>query len=435
MTTAQAPSSETATLWERAQRVTPGGVNSPVRAMRSVGRSLPVMIQSASGSLLTDVDGNTYTDWIQSWGALPLGHAHPRVVDAARSALEKGSTYGAPTPGEVDLAELICSLVPSVEQVRFTSSGTEATMSALRVARAATGHDAVITFSGCYHGHSDPFLATGGSGLATLGIPSSPGVPAATAALTRIARYGDLASVQAIVDELDGKVAAIFIEPVAANMGVVVPPAPFLQGLRDICDRTGAILVFDEVISGFRLGPDGAQGLFGITADLTTFGKIIGGGMPCGAFAGKRELMQLVAPVGKVYQAGTLSGNPVAMAAGKATLEELIDNDGWAELNARGESLTQKLAAATSSNDRVAVSGCGSLVTLFHLGDGLDHAPANFDDAGMLDTTRFGETHAAALAAGHMLPPSQFEAMFCSLAHDDSDIVELVEVLSEACAK
>ena len=317
-------------LFDRAQLVTPGGVNSPVRAMRSVGRDHPLFIVRGEGSLVWDADGNEYVDWIQSWGALPLGHVDPRVRAAITEAASLGTSFGAPTPAEVELAELIVDAVPCAEQVRFCSSGTEATMSALRLARAATGRDAFITFSGNYHGHADPFLATGGSGLATLSIPASPGVPAATAELTLLATYGDLASARRLAAAsaaAGNPIAAIMLEPVAANMGVVEPPVEFLQGLRALCDEIGALLIFDEVISGFRLGWGGAQARTGVIPDLATYGKIIGGGLPVGAFAGPRAIMELLAPLGQVYQAGTLSGNPLAMAAGLAQLRALRDSD------------------------------------------------------------------------------------------------------------
>lgn len=433
---AAAPTTTSAELFERATRVTPGGVNSPVRAMRSVGRSNPLFMRSGAGSTIVDVDGNEYVDWVQSWGALPLGHADTDIVRAISTAAECGSSFGAPTRAEVELAELIVEAVPCAEQVRFTSSGTEATMSALRVARAATGREAIICFSGNYHGHADPFLATGGSGLATLSIPASPGVPAATAALTLQATYGDLQSVEdiAAASAAEGnEIAAIFIEPVAANMGVVEPPAGFLEGLRAICDRIGALLVFDEVITGFRVAWGGAQERYGVTPDLATFGKIIGGGLPVGAFTGKREFMELVAPAGQVYQAGTLSGNPLAMAAGLAQLRALRDREAYHVLEDRGARLQTALVnAAAAAQAPFAVTRVGSLVTLFHLNEA-GTAPVNFADAqARLDTDAFARTHAAALDGGHYLPASQFEALFASTTHTDEMLDALGNTVHEA---
>lgn len=423
-------------LFDRATRVTPGGVNSPVRAMRSVGRTHPVFVARGAGSVLVDVDGNELVDWVQSWGALPLGHADAEVVAAITRAAADGSSFGAPTAAEVELAELVCELVPCAEQVRFTSSGTEATMSALRVARAATGREAVICFSGNYHGHADPFLATGGSGLATLSIPASPGVPTATAALTLQATYGDLESVERLAAEsaaAGNEIAAIFLEPIAANMGVVEPPAGFLQGLRALCDRIGALLVFDEVITGFRVAAGGAQARYDVTPDLACFGKIIGGGLPVGAFAGRRDLLELVAPAGQVYQAGTLSGNPLAMAAGLAQLRALRDRDAYATLEERGARIASVLgAAASEAGIAHAVSRVGSLVTLFHLREA-GPAPVNFADAqARLDTDAFALTHAGALARGHYLPASQFEALFASTTHTDEMIDSLGVAVRDA---
>lgn len=424
-----------AELFERANTRIPGGVNSPVRAMGSVGREHPLFIRRGFGARVEDADGNHYTDWMLSWGALPLGHAHPAVVEAVERALRDGSSFGASTEREVELAELMCEAVPSLERVRFVSSGTEATMSALRVARAATGRDHVITFQGCYHGHADPFLATGGSGLATLSIPSSPGVPTATAELTLTARFNDLDSVRAAFEAAAGDVAAIFVEPVAANMGVVPPRPGFLEGLRDLCREAGALLVFDEVITGFRLGMDGAQGRFGVEPDLSTFGKIVGGGLPVGAFGGRAELMDLVAPAGQVYQAGTLSGNPLAMAAGLAQLRELARPGVYEELERLGDRTGAALEEAVrEAGVPAAVQQVGSLVTLFHLPNGDSEAPANFDDAKRLETGRFACMHAGALMRGHLLPPSQYEALFVSTAHDDAAIRSLGEAVTESLA-
>ena len=418
-------------LHERASLRIPGGVNSPVRAMKSVGRDHPVYIDRAAGAHAWDVDGNMFTDWVMSWGALPLGHAHPDVLGAIHTAAVRGTTYGAPTPLEVELAELVCEAVPSMQMVRFVSSGTEAMMSAVRLARAATGRDAIITFAGCYHGHSDSFLATGagGSGMATLSIPSSPGVTAGSAADTLVARFNDLASVESLFAG-DREIAAIVLEPFPGNMGIVAPDAGFLQGLRDLCDRSGALLVFDEVISGFRASFGGAQQIVGIKPDLTALGKIVGGGLPAAAFGGRRDLMELVAPLGQVYQAGTLSGNPLAMAAGLSTLRILRDTDAYARLDQLGALLAGQLTAAVSAaGARCVVARQGSLVTLFHLGSGLEAAPQHFDDGKLLDTAAYGRTHAAALAARHLLPPSQYEALFVSTAHSEAQIVSLADAV------
>jgi glutamate-1-semialdehyde 2,1-aminomutase len=437
-TIAQLDTDASQALFDRATRVTPGGVNSPVRAMRSVGRTHPVFITRGEGSLVWDADGNEYVDWVQSWGALPLGHGDADVRAAIHAATDLGTSYGAPTPAEVELAELVVDAVPCAEQVRFCSSGTEATMSALRLARAATGRDAVITFAGNYHGHADPFLATGGSGLATLSIPASPGVPAATAELTLQATYGDLDSVRELATastEAGRPIAAIFLEPVAANMGVVEPDVAFLRGLRSLCDELGALLVFDEVITGFRVAFGGAQALYGVTPDLATFGKIIGGGLPVGAFAGRRALMEQLAPVGQVYQAGTLSGNPLAMAAGLAQLRALRDRDAYATLEERGARLAAALEqAAADAGAHTAVSRVGSLVTLFNLAPEDDRAPRNFSEAQRLDTARFGVMHAGCLVRGHALPASQFEALFASTTHTYAMIDSLADAVRASLA-
>lgn len=417
---------QSAALYARATSHIPGGVNSPVRAMRSVGRDVPVFIESGSGSIVRDADGNEFVDWVMSWGALPLGHAHPAVVSAADHALRSGSTFGAPTRVEVELAELVCELIPGAERARFVSSGTEATMTAIRLARGATGRDAILKFSGCYHGHSDALLADAGSGVATLSLPASPGVPEAVVANTLVARYNDLDDVRAVIAGHDQPLAAIIVEPVAANMGVVLPDRDFLHGLRAICDELGALLIFDEVITGFRLAPGGAQEHFGIQADIACFGKIVGGGFPVGALAGRAELLDQLAPAGSIYQAGTLSGNPVAMAAGLATLNELSDRSVYREMSDRAEQFERLLTDADvlSEDSDVALTRIGSLMTLFHLGD-LRHAPHNFDQARQLDVDRFAGWHADALEHGHLLPPSQFEALFISTAHTPDQIESL----------
>jgi glutamate-1-semialdehyde 2,1-aminomutase len=444
MTTAPADSGPSLTtdaskaLYERALRVTPGGVNSPVRAMRSVGRDHPPFIVRGEGSKIWDADGNAYVDWVQSWGALPLGHGDPDVLAAIHAAADLGTSFGAPTPAEVELAELVVDAVPCAEQVRFCSSGTEATMSALRLARAATGRDAIITFNGNYHGHADPFLATGGSGLATLSIPASPGVPNATAELTLLATYGDLDDVRRLAHQStdnDRPIAAIVLEPVAANMGVVEPDIEFLRGLRELCDELGALLVFDEVITGFRVAFGGAQERYGVTPDLAAFGKIIGGGLPVGAFAGRRELMEQLAPLGQVYQAGTLSGNPLAMAAGLAQLRALRDRDAYDLLEERGMRLASALEqAVVDAGVHATVARVGSLVTLFHLAPEDHHAPRNFIEAQRLNTPRFACMHAGCLMRGHALPASQFEALFASTTHTDEMIDSLAVAVRDSLA-
>jgi len=407
-------------LLERARRVMPGGVSSPVRAYGAVGGEPPFIV-SAEGCHVTDADGREYVDLVSSWGALIAGHAHPDVIAAIETQARRGTSYGAPSPLEVELAEKITSSVASVEMVRFVSSGTEAVMSALRLARAATGRDAILKFAGSYHGHADALLSRAGSGLATLGLPDSAGVPAAVARDTITVAYGDLEAAADVAASTP--LAAIIVEPIAGNMGCVVPDRAFLAGLRAVANRTGALLVFDEVITGFRIARSGAQGVFGVRPDLTCFGKIIGGGLPVGAYAGSRELMSLVAPPGPVYQAGTLSGNPLAMAAGLATLE-LLDEAAYATLEDRGARLERELASAAKTAGIVGrVQRAGSLLTLFFI----DRAVRNEDDARTSDRGRFARFHAAMLRRGVMLPPSQFECWFLSLAHDDGVIGTIVD--------
>ena len=412
-------------LLERARRIMPGGVSSPVRAYGAVGGEPPFIV-SAEGCHVTDADGREFVDLVSSWGALIGGHAHPRVVAAIEAQARRGTSYGAPSPLEVELAEEIAASVASVEMVRFVSSGTEAVMSALRLARAATGRDAILKFAGSYHGHADPLLSRAGSGLATLGLPDSAGVPAAVARDTITVPYGDLDAAAHVATAT--RLAAIIVEPIAGNMGCVVPDGAFLTGLRAVADRTSALLVFDEVITGFRVARSGAQGLFGVRPDLSCFGKIIGGGLPVGAYAGSRALMSLVAPLGPVYQAGTLSGNPLAMAAGLATLE-LLDDVAYATLEDRGARLERELASAAKAAGIVArVQRAGSLLTLFFI----DRAVGNEDDAGTSDRGRFARFHAAMLRRGVMLPPSQFECWFLSLAHDDEAIATIVDAARAA---
>jgi glutamate-1-semialdehyde 2,1-aminomutase len=402
-------------LLERARRVMPGGVSSPVRAYRAVGGQPPFIVSSA-GCRVIDADGREFVDLVSSWGALIAGHAHPAVVAAIEAQARRGTSYGAPTPLEVELAEAIAASVESAEMVRFVSSGTEAVMSALRVARAATKRDAVLKFEGCYHGHADALLSRAGSGLATLGLPDSSGVPAAVARDTITVAYGDLDAVAEAAARTP--IAAIIVEPIAGNMGCVVPEPSFLAGLRAVADGTGALLVFDEVITGFRVARSGAQGRSGVRPDLSCFGKIIGGGLPVGAYAGSHGLMSLVAPLGPVYQAGTLSGNPLAMAAGLATLD-LLDDAAYAALERRGAWLEAELGPAARADGIAArVQRAGSLLTLFFT----DRVVRNEEDAQAADRHRFARFHAAMLRRGVMLPPSQFECWFLSLAHDDAAI-------------
>ncbi|MDQ3328124.1 MAG: glutamate-1-semialdehyde 2,1-aminomutase [Chloroflexota bacterium] len=402
----------------RARGLMPGGVSSPVRAFQAVGGD-PLFIDRAEGAHLFDADGNRYIDYVGSWGPMIAGHAHPAVVEALKTAVERGTSYGAPIAAESDLAERITQSMPSIEMVRFVSSGTEATMSALRLARAATGRDVILKFDGCYHGHSDSLLVAAGSGVLTLGQPDSPGVPATLAALTVSVPFNDLGAVQAAFHAHDGQVAAIIVEPVGGNMGVV-PPAPgFLAGLRALATEHGAVLIFDEVMTGFRVAPGGAQELYGVQPDLTTLGKVIGGGLPVGAYGGPRGLMAMISPSGPVYQAGTLSGNPLAMAAGLATLSLVASADAYNRLEHTAARIEEGLlAAARETGVPVSVGRVGSMLTLFFT----DRPVRNYEDARTCDTARFGRFHAAMLAQGVYLPPSQFEGWFISLAHTPEDI-------------
>ena len=405
-------------IFRRATDVLVGGVNSPVRAFRAVGGD-PIIVDRALGAYLWDADGNEYIDYVCSWGALILGHAHPRVVAAITDQARRGTSYGMPTELEVELAARIRKAIPSCEKVRFVSSGTEATMSAVRLARAATGRDLIVKFDGCYHGHSDNFLSEAGSGLATLGIAACPGVPQALAELTLNAPYNDARAVEKLFDLHREKIAAVIVEPVAANMGVV-PPAPgFLKALRDLTSKSGALLIFDEVITGFRLCYGGAQTLYGISPDLTTLGKIIGGGLPVAAYAGRRDLMDRVAPLGPVYQAGTLSGNPLAMSAGIASLDLLAAPGFYDQLETRSNRLGDGIAAAVREAGAPARAvRVGSLLTLFFSPEPVkDYASAK-----KCDTRRFAAFFHGMLDRGIFLAPSQFEALFVSAAHTDADI-------------
>jgi glutamate-1-semialdehyde 2,1-aminomutase len=415
------PAGRSAALFRRAEAVTPGGVSSPVRAFRSVGGD-PYFVASGSGAHITDVDGNVLLDYVQSWGASILGHAHPRVVEAVTAAARRGTTFGAPTENEVLLAEAVVEAVPSVEMVRFVSSGTEAAMTAIRLARGVTGRSKIITFAGCYHGHSDALLAAGGSGVATLGIPGSAGVPIAAVGDTIVAPYN-------VVPEIDGEVACVIVEPVAANMGLVPPGVGFLRGLRDACDAAGALLIFDEVITGFRLSRAGASGKFGIDPDLSCFGKVLGGGLPLAAIAGRRELLSALAPVGLVYQAGTLSGNPLATAAGLAVLE-LLSEETIADLTSRVARFANDMREAIrSAGIPVEVPVAGPLLGIFFG----DEPVENYEDAKRsAETGRYAPFFRSMLDQGIALAPSAYEVAFPSLAHTDDDFDRTVEAASVA---
>lgn len=407
--------------WRRATSLVPGGVNSPVRAMRAVGLDEPLFVRRGDGAFVEDVDGTRYIDWVQSWGPLVFGHADAETLGAIERALRHGTTFGAPTEAEVELAAEIVDAVPSVEMVRLVSSGTEAAMSALRLARAATRRDRVIKFAGCYHGHVDSMLVSAGSGLATLGIPSSPGVPTAVAAGTVVCAFNDVDGTALAVADHAESLAAIVVEPVAGNMGVV-PPAPgFLEALRELCDATGALLVFDEVITGFRVGRGGAQGRYGVLPDLTILGKIVGGGLPLAAFGGSAELMERLAPVGDVYQAGTLSGNPLATAAGLSVLRRLRDPRVYERLERSGARLEAGLAEFGR------VQRVGAMATLF----AREGAVTCFEDAAASDTELYGALFRHLLANGVYVAPSQFECLFVSTAHGDDEVDATVDAVRD----
>jgi len=409
-------------LFARARLRIPGGVNSPVRACRAVGCD-PLFIDRAAGSTMTSVEGRDYIDYVMSWGPMLLGHAHPAVTRAIREAAERGASFGAPCPAEVELAEAVAEAVPGIEMVRMVNSGTEATMSAVRLARACTGRDQIVKFTGCYHGHADAFLAAAGSGLATFGLPGTPGVPADTVRHTLLAPYNDLSAVRALFTAHPDDIAAVIVEPAAANMGLV-PPAPgFLEGLRQLTSQYGALLVFDEVITGFRLAYGGAQSVYGIDPDLTCLGKIIGGGLPVGAYGGKRRFMERIAPEGDVYQAGTLAGNPLAMAAGLATLQVLKQAD-YAGLAERTRTLAESLAAILREKGAaVSVAHAASLFTLFFC----EGPVTDFESARQADTARYAVFYAQMRKAGILFAPSAFECAFLSFAHTDEDLERTLE--------
>jgi glutamate-1-semialdehyde 2,1-aminomutase len=408
-------------LWQRALELIPGGVNSPVRAMRAVGLDEPVFMRSGSRAEIEDVEGRRYVDWVMSWGPLLFGHADPETLQAVVDAAERGTSFGAPTEGEVELAAEIVDAVPSVEMVRLVSSGTEAAMSAIRLARGFTHRDRVIKFAGCYHGHADALLASAGSGVATLGIPGSPGVPTGAAADTIVCPYNDIDATAAAVERWGEGLAGIIVEPVAGNMGVV-PPAPgFLEALRALCDASGALLVFDEVITGFRVARGGAQERFAVMPDLTILGKIVGGGLPLAAFGGRAEVMAQLAPAGHVYQAGTLSGNPLATAAGLSVLRRLRDEPVYEQLEAAARRLEQGLSPFGR------VQRVGAMLTLFMSGG---RPVTRFDEAQECDTDRYAALFRHLLSNGVYVAPSQFEAMFVSTAHGDEEIERTVDAVA-----
>ena len=412
-------------LFAEAMEHIPGGVNSPVRAFGSVGET-PRFIASSKGAYMTDADGQTYLDFVGSWGPMILGHNHPEVLADVLEACREGLSFGAATEREVEMADLICSIVPSIEMVRMVNSGTEAVMSAIRAARGFTGRNKIIKFAGCYHGHSDAMLVKAGSGVMTAGIPDSAGVPAGCTQDTLTAVYNDLDSVQAIFDQFRGEIAAVIVEPVAANMGVVLPKEGFLEGLRRICTKQGSLLIFDEVITGFRLSLSGAQGYFGIEPDLTTFGKIIGGGMPVGAYGGRKDVMKLIAPSGPVYQAGTLSGNPVAMAAGLRQLKLLRETpDFYEKLNHKADGFFENMQEAVKAAGKPwQINHIGSLGCIFFT----DRPVTNYAEAKTSDTKKFGEYFSYMIKNGIYLAPSQFEAMFLSAAMTEEELANTLEI-------
>ncbi|MEG9481819.1 glutamate-1-semialdehyde 2,1-aminomutase [Mannheimia sp. HC-2023] len=419
-------------LFEQAQKVIPGGVNSPVRAFKGVGGT-PVFIEKAAGAYITDSDGKQYIDYVGSWGPMVLGHNHPAIIDAVLKAVPNGLSFGAPTAAEITLAELVCKLVPSIEMVRMVSSGTEATMSAIRLARGYTGRDKIIKFEGCYHGHSDSLLVKAGSGALTLGQPSGPGVPADFAKHTLTCTYNDLDSVKAAFEQYPNEIACLIVEPVAGNMNCIPPQEGFLQGLRELCTQYGAVFIIDEVMTGFRVALGGAQSYYGVTPDLTTLGKIIGGGMPVGAFGGKKEIMEHIAPTGPVYQAGTLSGNPIAMAAGLACLTELSKSGNEELLASKTKTLAEGFKTlADKHNVPLTVQYVGGMFGLFFTEQ---KAVTNFQEVMKCDAAKFNRFFHLMLEQGVYLAPSAFEAGFMSLAHSDEDIARTLEAADKAFGK
>ena len=405
-------------LYEASKKLLPGGVNSPVRAFQNVGLA-PRFIKEARGCRFTDEDERTYIDYIGAYGPLILGHRHPRIEDALHQAIEKGTSFGAPTALELEMAKTVCSMVPSVEMVRMVNSGTEATLSAVRLARAVTGRDGIVKFAGCYHGHSDSFLIKAGSGALTMSVPDSPGVPQKLSEETLVARFNDLDSVETIFNKNSDRIAVVIVEPVAGNMGVVPPQPGFLNGLRELCTREGTLLVFDEVMTGFRVARGGAQELYGVGPDLTTLGKVIGGGLPVGAYGGSHELMEQVSPAGPVYQAGTLSGNPLAMSAGLAQLQTLEELKAWKMLESKAATLELGLRKILDELELdLTINRVGSMMTLFFKAPPVKH----FESASESDTERHMRFFRAMLERGVHLPPSQYEAWFISLAHEESDL-------------
>ncbi len=422
--------SKSESLFNQAQELIPGGVNSPVRACGSVGGQ-PVFIEKGDGCKIYDADDNEYIDYVLSWGPLILGHRPKVVIDALKKVLETGTSFGAPTRLETQLAQLVVDMVPSVEMVRMVNSGTEATMSAIRLARGFTGRDIIIKFDGCYHGHADMLLVAAGSGVATLGIPGSPGVPEAAICNTLSLKYNDIDGFIKVMEEKGNQIAAVILEPVAGNMGMVRPDKGFLETLRGYTTRHGALLIFDEVMTGFRVARESAQGLFGITPDLSCFGKVIGGGLPVGAYGGSKEIMDHIAPVGNVYQAGTLSGNPLAMAAGIATLTQLRSKGVYKNLSAKAKKLMDGFKAAAQENGISLQTDCvGSMAGFFFV----DSQVHNFDDAKKCDLDRFAKFYRGMLQKGVYLAPSQFEACFVSLAHSDEDIDRTINIARQVMA-
>ena len=415
-------------FFQEAQKLFPGGVNSPVRAFRAVGGQ-PLFIDRGEGPYLYDVDGNRYIDYVLSWGPLITGHAHPRVIQAIQQTAINGTSYGAPNPLEIELAKRIMEFMPNIEMIRFVNSGTEATMSALRLARAYTKRDKIIKFDGCYHGHADMLLVQAGSGVVTLGLPDSPGVPATTAADTLVANFNDLDSVEALFKNYPDLIAGIIVEPVAGNMGVVPPRPGFLEGLRKITERESAVLIFDEVMTGFRVHKGGAQTLYGIQPDLSTLGKVIGGGLPVGAYGGKREIMELVAPLGPMYQAGTLSGNPLAMSAGIAALELIRGDDCWEAMEQAAGRLEAGISsAAAKAGIPIQQTRVGTMFTTFFS----ETNPVDWNTVKRVDKVRFGKFFQKMLENGVYLAPSQFEAGFLSIQHDEAIIDATIEAATEA---